>query len=91
MRTPMSRLVVIFVVLSAATVAILALAVRSAFQVHCESCVTFRGATACRTAAGRTQEEATRTAIDNACAFLASGMTDSVACSTASPASTRCD
>ncbi len=54
-----------------------------------EVCQEHRGRTACRTAAGPTREEAIRTATDNACALLASGMTDSMQCSATPPRSVR--
>ncbi|HXP88046.1 MAG TPA: hypothetical protein VN841_25170 [Bryobacteraceae bacterium] len=50
-----------------------------------EVCVAFRGATACRTASGSTEEFALRTATSNACAQIASGVTDSIACENAPP------
>jgi hypothetical protein len=53
----------------------------------CEVCMEFRGSTACRTASADTREEAIRTAADNACAQLASGMTDSIACTQTPPKS----
>ncbi len=56
----------------------------------CEVCIEFGGQTKCRTAAGATREEAQRTATDNACSFLASGMTDSIACSSTPPKSVQC-
>ncbi len=56
---------------------------------ECEVCVTFNGRSACRVAAGATREEAIRTASDNACAFLASGRTDSMACGRTPPTRIR--
>ncbi|MBZ5554460.1 MAG: hypothetical protein LAO21_17210 [Acidobacteriia bacterium] len=56
---------------------------------ECEVCVEFKGRTSCRTAAGSTREEAVRTATDNACADIASGMTDSIACGHTTPTSVR--
>jgi hypothetical protein len=50
-----------------------------------EVCVEFRGAPACRTASGSTEEFALRTATSNACAQVASGVTDSIACEHATP------
>ena len=79
--------VVIFVV------SVLALIVFSTLSLggySCEVCVEFRGQTKCRTAKGSSQEEAKRTAIDNACAFLSSGVTDSIACTNTPPKSVRC-
>lgn len=54
-----------------------------------EVCIEFRGRTACRTAAGPTREDAVRTATDNACALLASGMADTMQCGRMPPASIR--
>ncbi len=56
---------------------------------ECEVCMTFNGRSACRVAAGATREETIRTASDNACAFLASGRTDSMACGRTPPTSIR--
>jgi hypothetical protein len=56
---------------------------------RCEVCVVFAGRTACRTASARTQQEAMRTALVNACAQVASGVTDSNQCETAPPKSIR--
>ena len=50
-----------------------------------EVCVAFHGVTACRTASGTTQEFALRTATTNACAQVASGVTDSLQCENAPP------
>lgn len=54
-----------------------------------EVCMEFNGNKACRTAAGETVEGARRTAIDNACALIARGMGDSMACTASQPASVR--
>ncbi|MBI3696989.1 MAG: hypothetical protein HY238_19415 [Acidobacteria bacterium] len=56
----------------------------------CEVCMEFHGQQRCRTAKGSTREEARKTAIDNACAFLAGGVTDSIACTNTLPKSVRC-
>ena len=56
---------------------------------ECQVCINFKGQVACRTAAGATREEAIRTATDNACAQVASGMTDSIACGNTPPQSIR--
>jgi len=58
-------------------------------QVKVEVCIEFKGRTGCGTAAAPTEEEALRTAADNACALIASGMTDSIACSRTQPVSVR--
>ncbi len=56
---------------------------------ECEVCMNFHGQVACRTAAGSTRQEAIRTATDNACAQIASGMTDSITCGDTPPQSIR--
>ncbi len=50
-----------------------------------EVCMEFKGQTQCRTASGSTEEFALRTATSNACALIASGVTDSIACDQATP------
>jgi hypothetical protein len=58
-------------------------------QVKVEVCIEFRDRSNCGTAAAPTEEEAIRTATDNACALISSGMTDSIACSRTPPSSVR--
>lgn len=43
-------------------------------------CVTYQGLSACRTAEGRTLQEAIRAAHDNACAQITSGVTGTLGC-----------
>jgi hypothetical protein len=50
-----------------------------------EVCMNFNGKTSCRTTAGATQDTAVRTAITNACADIAFGVTDSIACENTQP------
>ena len=45
----------------------------------------FNGQTSCRTASGATEEFALRTATNNACGTIASGVTDSIACDQSTP------
>ncbi len=91
MAVPMVRAVIVALLLAAATLALVVFGVLSSFAHECEVCVTFHGRTACRRAAGSTAEEALRTAQDNACAFVASGMTETVGCTTRPAASTTCN
>ncbi len=91
MRSPMARAVILGVAFAAITVVVLVLAVRNAQRATCEVCVTFRGATQCRTAVGSDRGEAVKTATDNACAMLASGMTDTIACGATPPDRVTCD
>ncbi|MEI9812462.1 MAG: hypothetical protein WDO18_07195 [Acidobacteriota bacterium] len=50
-----------------------------------EVCVEFRGQTTCKIARGADEQTALRTAIDNACGEMASGVTDSMACTRSQP------
>jgi hypothetical protein len=50
-----------------------------------EVCMEFQGKQSCRIASGTTKEQALRTASENACAIIASGMTDSMACDRSTP------
>jgi hypothetical protein len=58
-------------------------------KVRVEACVEFRGRTECRTASGPSEEQAQRTAVQTACAVLASGMTDSMDCDRTPPKSVK--
>jgi hypothetical protein len=57
---------------------------------RCTVCINFRGEGVCRTVDGPTEQEARSSAITNACAFLASGVTDSLACERTQPTTTQC-
>jgi hypothetical protein len=87
---PMVKVGVAAAVLALATLALIVQSVRRQARVSCEVCIVFHERSQCRTAAGATREEATRTAIDTACALLASGMTDGIRCSNTPPARVTC-
>ena len=57
----------------------------------CEVCISFKGGSVCRKADGASVEEARRTATDMACAEMASGMNESLACQRTEPKSVSCD
>ncbi len=54
-----------------------------------EVCMEFNGRTNCRTAAGETPDRAKTAAIQNACALIASGVGDSIACQNRPPVSLK--
>jgi hypothetical protein len=58
--------------------------------VRCEVCMSFAGRQACRSVDAATEDEATQGAVNNACALLASGVTDTMACERATPTKTSC-
>ena len=57
---------------------------------RCTVCIDFRGEGVCRTVDGPSEREARSSAITNVCAFLASGVTDSLACERTQPAKIDC-
>jgi hypothetical protein len=66
-----------------AFIAFVAFVIWRSFQVaghQCTLCMSFGGREACRTVEAATVSEARTGAINNACALLASGVTDSIAC-----------
>ena len=56
----------------------------------CEVCMAYGGGRQCRTVGGATIDDARTAAITNACAFLSSGVTDSMACQRTPPLSESC-
>ena len=89
MRKPSTRITL--TLLAALT---LALIIYSSFQesvVECEVCMVYGGSRQCRRASGATQDDAIRTATNNACVFLASGMSESIRCSNTPPVSVTCE
>jgi len=59
-------------------------------SVRCEVCIDFEGRQACRAVDGATAAEARTSAINNACAFLASGVTQVMACERTPPTREQC-
>ena len=51
-----------------------------------EVCMEFQGSSSCRTASASTKPQAERTARENACAQIASGVTDRIQCEQYTPA-----
>jgi hypothetical protein len=77
----------------AGLVAVGAFVVWSSFQiggVRCEVCITFENREACRAVDGTTREEALAAARTNACALLASGVTQTLACERTPPTRSDC-
>jgi len=70
-------------------IAALAYNTMSYSQYRVEVCMEFQGRKDCRTALGQTEQVALRAATDLACALIASGMTDSIACSNTKPLSVK--
>ena len=83
--------VIVLAIFALGTIGLIVMGVRQSMTATCEVCITFQGRNACRAADGATEQEATRTATQNACAFIASGMTQSVQCGNQPPDSVVCE
>ncbi|UCF36563.1 MAG: hypothetical protein JSU96_17350 [Acidobacteriota bacterium] len=59
-------------------------------KVTCTVCIEYQGAEACRTASGEDRESAVRTATENACAQVTSGMSNTRNCLQQPPVSVEC-
>lgn len=59
-------------------------------QHTCEVCMTYQGRSQCRTVAAATVDLAREGAIQNACAFISGGVTESMACHREKPTSEKC-
>lgn len=80
-------------VTTAALALVVGVVVYSSLQVghiRCEVCIEFRGRQSCRAVDGNSAQEARMSAINNACAQLASGVTDSMACERTPPTRDSC-
>ncbi len=73
-----------------AVMGLLYAATLSQAESECEACLEFEGRSACRTVAAAKREEAEQQAVQNACALLASGVTQILACQRTEPTSLRC-
>ena len=54
-----------------------------------EVCMAYGGHSACKRVSGKSEEAALRGAIENACADIVSGVTDTMACGQAQPQSVK--
>ena len=58
--------------------------------IRCEVCLEFRGRDVCRAVDGTNEHDARMVATTNACAFVASGVTESMACERTPPRKAEC-
>ncbi len=58
--------------------------------VRCEVCITYNGLSQCRTVDGEREEDAHQAAVSNVCAYLASGVTEGMACGRTPPTKSEC-
>ena len=86
----MNKKVVVAVVV--AVVALLSTLVYSSLHIanyRVEVCVAYAGRTECRTASADSEDHAMRSAQSNACALIASGVTDTMQCEHSNPTSVK--
>jgi len=50
-----------------------------------EACMVYQGRTACKTVSAKSEQAALRSATENACADIASGVTDTMRCEQSEP------
>ena len=81
----MKKPVLIGLLIFAALMALLVYSTLTLGGQRVEVCMQFNGRQSCRTASGSSKEQALRTATQNACADIASGVTDSLACERSEP------
>lgn len=72
-----------------AVLAVLVFTTMGTNRYRCEVCISFHDRSACRTAGASTEAQALRAASENACAQIASGVTDSMACEATPPESVK--
>jgi len=58
--------------------------------VRCEVCLGFQGRDVCRAVDGANEHDARMAATTNACAFVASGVTETMACERTTPRKSEC-
>ena len=85
----MKKPVLVGVIFVLAVLAVIVYSTMHLAKYRVEVCMTFNGQTQCRTASADTEEHALRSATSNACALIASGVTDSIACEHGNPQSVR--
>ncbi len=83
--------VIVGVLLGAAFVGAMVFAIQRESQVQCEVCLTYRGASACRTSSAVDRPSAISGAVTTACAVLSGGVTDGIRCGATPPRSVACD
>lgn len=83
------KLALIIFLAAVAFIAILFRSMMDLRQNRVEVCITFQGRQSCRVASGPSQQDAVRTATDNACALIASGVTETMACGRTVPDSVK--
>jgi hypothetical protein len=83
----MRRPVLLGIVFLAAVLAMVVYSTMNMAVFRVEVCMQYQAKTSCRTAAGKTEMDTLRAAINNACGDIASGVTDTISCQNSFPKS----
>ncbi len=81
----MKKPVLVGILIVAAILAVIVYSSMNLASKRVEVCMAFNGQTNCRTASGSSEEFAMRSAITNACAGIASGVTETIGCEGSTP------
>ena len=82
----MKKPVVVGIAIVAVILGIIVYSSMNLARYRVEVCMAYNGQTNCRTASGSTEDFALRSARTNACAAIASGVTDTIGCEGSTPA-----
>lgn len=85
----MKKPVVLGVIFFLVVIGVLIYSSMSVAHYRAEVCMEFQGRRDCRTASGSSQEFAQRSATESACAMIASGVGDTMACQHSTPVSVK--
>ena len=85
----MNKTIVLAIAFVALVLIVLVYTTMGNARYRCEVCIAFHERSACRTAAAASEAQALRTATENACAQIASGVTDSIQCESTPPLSVK--
>ena len=80
----------VFLAVFAVFLVVLVMGTMQTVQAECELCVEFRGQRQCRTGSGATPADARQAAQKAACAVMAMGMNESIACGNVVPTEVSC-
>jgi hypothetical protein len=91
-KRPIILATVLGIAFALATLGVLVMQMSRQAGFSCRVCMQYQGRVECREALGATEEEALRTAKDNACSLITAGMTQVVECTTRTqPMSMSCE
>ena len=85
----MNRTVLLGIVFVAVVIGVIVWSTMGLAQHRVEVCIDYNGQSNCRTASADSQEHALKTATSNACATIASGVTEVMQCERTTPKSVR--